>query len=66
LTPRDPEKMTSHVLEAIMPEFSLKVHHGNVLGAGKNFGSGSSREEAPIVFKRIGISIIVQDERIVP
>ena len=27
--------------------------------AGKNFGSGSSREEAPVVIKRVGISIAI-------
>lgn len=59
LTTRDPDKMSSHVLEAVRPEFSVKVHHGDVIVAGNNFGSGSSREEAPVVLKRVGISLII-------
>jgi len=59
LTTRDPDKMSSHVLEAARPEFSTKVHRGDVIVAGKNFGSGSSREEAPVVLKRVGISLII-------
>ena len=59
LTTRDPDKMTSHVFEAVRPEFPTKVHRGDIIIAGKNFGSGSSREEAPVVLKRLGISIII-------
>ena len=59
LTTRDPDKMSSHVFEAVRPEFSTKVHRGDVIVAGRNFGSGSSREEAPVVLKRLGISIII-------
>ena len=51
--------MSSHVFEAVRPEFPTKVQRGDVIIAGKNFGSGSSREEAPVVLKRLGISIII-------
>lgn len=59
LTTRDPDKMSSHVFEAVRPEFSTKVHRGDIIIAGRNFGSGSSREEAPVVLKRLGISMII-------
>ena len=59
LTSRDLDKMSSHVFEAVRPEFPTKVQRGDIIIAGKNFGSGSSREEAPVVLKRLGISIII-------
>src|SRR3989442_7900705 len=51
--------MAKHVFEAARPEFPSGVRKGDVIVAGKNFGSGSSREEAPVVIKRVGISIVI-------
>ena len=59
LTLRDPDEMAKHVFEAARPEFPSGVRKGDVIVAGKNFGSGSSREEAPVVIKRVGISIVI-------
>ena len=59
LTLRDPDEMAKHVLESIKPDFSAKVHRGDVLVAGRNFGSGSSREEAPALLKKVGLSLII-------
>ncbi|NVM05122.1 MAG: 3-isopropylmalate dehydratase small subunit [Candidatus Helarchaeota archaeon] len=61
LTLRDPDEMASHAFEPIDPEFSKKVKKGDVILGGKNFGSGSSREEAPFVLKQLGISAIVAE-----
>lgn len=61
LTIRDPNQMASHAFEPIDPEFSKKVQKGDIIVAGKNFGSGSSREEAPFVLKNLGISAIVAE-----
>src|SRR5256712_9634613 len=59
LTLRDPDEMAKHVFEAARPEFPSGVRKGDVIVAGKNFGSGSSREGAPVVIKRVGISIVI-------
>ncbi len=59
LTLRDPDTMAKHVFESIKPDFSRKVHPGDVLVAGRNFGSGSSREEAPALLKKLGLSLII-------
>jgi len=59
LTLRDPDDMAKHVFEAVGPEFPSGVRKGDVIVAGNSFGSGSSREEAPVVIKRVGISIVI-------
>ncbi|MFX0133572.1 MAG: 3-isopropylmalate dehydratase small subunit [Candidatus Hodarchaeota archaeon] len=61
LTLRDPDEMASHAFEPIDSEFGKKVKKGDIILGGKNFGSGSSREEAPFVLKQLGISAIVAE-----
>ena len=55
------EEMTRHAMEGADPEFSNKVRAGDIMVAGKNFGSGSSRETAPLVIKHSGISVIIAE-----
>ncbi|MFB0562758.1 MAG: 3-isopropylmalate dehydratase small subunit [Candidatus Lokiarchaeia archaeon] len=61
LTIIDQEEMSSHAMETVNPDFAKNVKPGDVIVAGKNFGCGSSREEAPFVLKRLGISAIVAE-----
>jgi len=51
----------AHVMEGIDPEFSKKVKKGDVIVAGKNFGCGSSREQAPLALKHAGIACVVAE-----
>lgn len=53
------EEMAAHVMEGIDLGFVLKVRSGDILIAGYNFGSGSSRETAPLALKQAGISAII-------
>ncbi|OMP66463.1 LeuD/DmdB family oxidoreductase small subunit [Domibacillus epiphyticus] len=53
------EKQAEHAMEAIDPDFSKKVKPGDILVAGHNFGSGSSRETAQMVLKHHQIGAIV-------
>ncbi len=53
------EEMAKHVMEGIDTEFAAKVKTGDILVAGDNFGSGSSRETAPQALKAAGISAVV-------
>ena len=55
----DPEDFAKHCMEGIDPQFPHKVHRGDIIVAGANFGCGSSREPAPIAIKTVGISCIV-------
>ncbi|MGI6486587.1 MAG: 3-isopropylmalate dehydratase [Tepidanaerobacteraceae bacterium] len=42
-----------------IPDFVEKVKPGDVIIAGKNFGCGSSREQAPEALKQAGVGAIV-------
>jgi len=53
------DEMKHKALEPLRPEFAGKVKKGDVIVAGKNFGCGSSREQAPAVLKQLRISAIV-------
>lgn len=53
------EKQAEHTMEAIDPNFVNKVKAGDILVAGNNFGSGSSRETAQMVLKYHQIGAIV-------
>jgi len=57
----DMNVFASHVLEGIDPEFPKKVKTGDIIVAGKNFGCGSSREQAPLALKHAGIACIVAE-----
>ncbi len=59
LTMREPIDMAKHTLEFIDPDFVKKVNKLNIIIAGENFGTGSSREEAVNVFKLLGIKAII-------
>jgi 3-isopropylmalate/(R)-2-methylmalate dehydratase small subunit len=55
----EPEEMAKHALEDLDPEFINKVKDGDILVAGKNFGMGSSREQAAVAIKYAGIRVII-------
>lgn len=48
-----------YAMSAIDPDFATNVQPGDILVAGANFGSGSSRETAPLALKHLGVSAIV-------
>ncbi len=53
------DQVKMHSMEAIFPDFPKMVEKGDILVAGNNFGSGSSREQAPVVLMELGISLVV-------
>ncbi|MGP3668093.1 MAG: 3-isopropylmalate dehydratase small subunit [Candidatus Bathyarchaeota archaeon] len=57
----DMKELAKHAMEGIDPSFSKKVNVGDIIVAGKNFGCGSSREQAPRVLKELGISTIIAE-----
>ncbi|MHC1636554.1 MAG: homoaconitase small subunit [Candidatus Nezhaarchaeales archaeon] len=57
----DPKELAQHVMEGIDPDFAKKVKPGDIIVAGKNFGCGSSREQAPLAIKAAGIAAIVAE-----
>ncbi len=59
LTIRDPNEMAKYTLKHIDSNFIENVKKHNIIIAGENFGTGSSREEAVNVFKILGIKAII-------
>lgn len=55
----DHEELAKHAMEGIEAEFYKKVLKGDIIVAGSNFGSGSSREHAPIAIMATGISLVI-------
>lgn len=59
LRTKDISTLAEHAMEGLDPQFASKVRKGDVIVAGRNFGCGSSREQAPIALKEAGVSVIV-------
>ncbi|NLP47496.1 MAG: 3-isopropylmalate dehydratase small subunit [Clostridiales bacterium] len=59
LNTSDPKELASHCMEDLDKDFSKKVNPGDFIVAGSNFGSGSSREHAPIAIKYSGIACVI-------
>ncbi len=55
----DPEEMARHALEDLDPDFAQQVKPGDVIVAGRNFGCGSSREQAATCLKYAGIQAVI-------
>lgn len=55
----EPEEMAKHALEDLDPSFAPNVQPGDIIIAGKNFGCGSSREQAATCLKYAGVQAII-------
>ncbi|NPV61543.1 MAG: 3-isopropylmalate dehydratase small subunit [Methanotrichaceae archaeon] len=59
LRTKDLSLLAEHVMEGLDPKFASSVEKGDVLVAGRNFGCGSSREQAPLALREAGVSAVV-------
>lgn len=57
----DPYEMAKYAMYGFDPDFHKKISKGDILVAGRNFGGGSSREQAPVALKYAGISVIIAE-----
>ena len=56
-----PTDLAKHALEGLDPEFPKKAKKGVIIVGGKNFGCGSSREQAPLALKYSGVKCVVAE-----
>ncbi|MFV1998750.1 MAG: 3-isopropylmalate dehydratase [Acidimicrobiia bacterium] len=53
--------ITGHVMEGIRPGFADMVEAGDVIVAGRNFGTGSSREVATRAILQLGVRAVIAE-----
>lgn len=59
MTLRTVEKMIEHAFSPLRPGLYNLIKKGDILVCGKNFGCGSSREQAPEILKKMGLFCVV-------
>ena len=57
----DPYELGKHALESLDTEFVAIAKEGVILVGGKNFGCGSSREQAPLALKYSGVKCVIAE-----
>ena len=55
----DPTEMARHALEDLDPTFAGAVQQGDIIVAGRNWGCGSSREQAATCLRVAGVQAII-------
>ncbi len=55
----EPAEMAKHAMEDLDPDFMKKFAKGDIVVAGKNFGCGSSREQAATCLQYAGVGAII-------
>jgi len=58
-TLREPAEIAAHALEDLDPTFAREAQPGDIIVAGRNWGNGSSREQAVTCLKYRGVAAIV-------
>ena len=53
------EVIARHCLENLLPAFARAVRPGDVIVAGRNFGIGSSREQAAAALVHLGVAAVI-------
>jgi 3-isopropylmalate/(R)-2-methylmalate dehydratase small subunit len=57
----DAMELAKYAMEGSDPTFTTKIHDGAIIVAGKNFGCGSSREQAPLALKHAGTKCVLAE-----
>lgn len=57
----DPHELAQHALAGLDEHFVDKAKGGIIIIGGKNFGCGSSREQAPLALKYSGVKCVIAE-----
>ncbi len=57
----NPYELAKHAMAGLDDEFPQKAAEGVIVVGGKNFGCGSSREQAPIALKYSGVKCVLAE-----
>lgn len=55
----EPDELGEHLLEGYDAEVGASIQRGDILVAGRDFGAGSSREQAPVAILARGVQAVV-------
>ena len=58
-TLRSPQEIAPHALEDLDPDFAAQVQKGDIIVGGRNWGCGSSREQAATCLVYNGVSAVI-------
>jgi 3-isopropylmalate/(R)-2-methylmalate dehydratase small subunit len=53
------DDMKKFAFSPLRPELAGQIQPGDIIVAGKNFGCGSSREQAPEIIKHLGVACVI-------
>ena len=53
------DEMKQYGFSPLRPELAGLIKEGDIIVAGKNFGCGSSREQAPEIIKALGVKCVI-------
>ncbi|MDE7478983.1 MAG: 3-isopropylmalate dehydratase [Lachnospiraceae bacterium] len=53
------QDMAPYAFSPLRPDLAGQIQEGDIIVAGKNFGCGSSREQAPEIIKALGIKCVI-------
>ena len=53
------EDMKKYAFSPLREELAGQIKEGDIIVAGKNFGCGSSREQAPEIIKQLGVRCVI-------
>ena len=53
------DDMKKFAFSPLRPERAGQIAPGDIIVAGKNFGCGSSREQAPEIIKHLGVACVI-------
>ena len=54
-------EIARHCMESLEPTFATRVRKGDIVVGGRNFGAGSSREQAPEALKHLGVAALIAE-----